>query len=184
MALVPNASVRFWMQMVKEVEIFDIFRLKPSKLELCIENSPYLAFASKLFWLHLKVTPSIGIENNHRKKCKQSLIVSFHARLIIFQEYTFCKASCRQPQVQKARIIARKSLGWNPWRKSESQKMYSALSRWFLQLYWWTRGLSYVKCLCSSNWEEKFASHGLDPWRRFQCWRQWRLFQWSRISSG
>ena len=64
------------MQMVKEVKILDIFRLKPSKLELCIENLHYLAFASKLLWLHLKVTPSIGIENNHRKKCKQSLIVN------------------------------------------------------------------------------------------------------------
>ena len=62
------------MQIVKELNIFDIFRLKPSKLELCIENSPYLAFASKMFWLYLKVTQSIGIENNYRKKCKQSLI--------------------------------------------------------------------------------------------------------------
>ena len=62
------------MQMVKEVKTLDIFQLKPSKLELCIENLPYLVFASKLFWLHLKVTPSIGIENNHRKTFKQSLI--------------------------------------------------------------------------------------------------------------
>ena len=61
--------------MVKEVKILEIFRLKPSKLKLCIESSPYLAFASKLFWLYLKVTPSIGIGNNHRKTCKQSLIV-------------------------------------------------------------------------------------------------------------
>ena len=36
---------------------------------------PYLAFASKLFWLHLIVTPSIGIGNKHRKKCKQSLFI-------------------------------------------------------------------------------------------------------------
>ena len=84
MALVPNATmiiltpVDIVMQMVKEVKIIDIFQLKPSKLELRIKNSPYLSFASNFFWLHLKVTPSIAIENNHRKKFKQSLIALMH----------------------------------------------------------------------------------------------------------
>ena len=68
-------AVRFGMQMLNEAKILDIFRLKTSKLELCIKNSQYFAFASKLLWLHLAVTPSIGIENNHRKNCKQCLIV-------------------------------------------------------------------------------------------------------------
>ena len=61
------------MQMLKEVKILDFFRLKPSKLELFIENSQYLAFPPTLLCLHLKVTPSIGNENNHRKNCKQCL---------------------------------------------------------------------------------------------------------------
>ena len=60
--------------MLNEPKILNIFRLKTSKLELCIKNSQYLAFASKFLWLHFKVTPSIGIENNHRKNCKQCLI--------------------------------------------------------------------------------------------------------------
>jgi len=71
------------MQMVKEVKILDIFRLKPLKLELCTKNWPYLAFASKLFWLHLKVTPSIGIEKNDRKQCKQSLNTYYDDELTI-----------------------------------------------------------------------------------------------------
>ena len=66
-------SVRFWMQMLKEVKILDIFRLKTLKFELCIENSQDLAFASKVLWLHLTVTPSVGIEKTHRKIVNNAL---------------------------------------------------------------------------------------------------------------
>ena len=63
------------MPMVKEIKILGHFQTKTIKVGALHRNSQYLAFASKLMWLHLTVTPFIGNKNEHRIiVCKQCLI--------------------------------------------------------------------------------------------------------------